>query len=143
MSLSFYKRNPEGLRRLVELLETTPMERRTKMIEAGNREDKHYTDLALSLMMSFTDIISMPDMELAEVAAHAPVRTIAAALFQLPEEVRKRFFLCSPAKLRGDLKEYMEHEFTLREVGGARLKMVEIARGCERRGLIKTKHISV
>jgi flagellar motor switch protein FliG len=142
MGISFYKRNPDGLRRLVELLETTPMERRTKMIDAGLKEDKHYTDMALSLMMSFADIVQMPDMELAEVVGTAPPRTIAAAIFQQPEEVRKRFLMCAPPKIRGDLKDYMTHEFTLREVGGARLKMVEIARGLERKGLIQTKRIA-
>ncbi len=142
MSLSFYKRNPEGLRRLVELLESTPLERRQKMIDAGIKEDKHYTDLALSLMLSFADIVNMPDAELAEVAAISPPRTLAAAIFQQPEDVRKRFFLCSPAKIRGDLKDYMTHEFTLREVGGARLKLVEITRSLERKGLIQTKRIA-
>ena len=142
MSYARYKRDPEGLRKLVELLETAPAERRQRMIDAGNQEDKHYTAMAVRLMMAFEDIVSMPEMELAELIASSPPRVLGAALFRQPEDVRRRFLMNSPARIRGELKDYLTHEFALSEVGGARLKLVEIARSLEKRGLLQTKRIA-
>ena len=42
-----FKRNPDGLRQLVELLESTPSSRRQKMIDVGMQEDPDYTKQAL------------------------------------------------------------------------------------------------
>ena len=64
-----FKRSPEGFRKLVELLESTPPSRRQKMIDVGMEEDAEYTNRALQYVMNFDDIIKLPDTELAEVCA--------------------------------------------------------------------------
>src|SRR4051812_12654668 len=86
-----FKRGPEGFRALVELLETTPTTRRKKMIDAGMAEDAFFTERALQYMMTFQDVMDLPDMELAELIALAPVRTVAFAIRSSPPEVQKRF----------------------------------------------------
>ena len=77
---SRYKRDPDGFRKLVELLETTPKERRERMIEVGKKEDYDYTEKALSYLMTFKDILEMKDEELAEVLVKAPPRMIAISI---------------------------------------------------------------
>ena len=61
-----FKRTQEGFRSLIELLETTPMSRRQKMIDVGMAEDPVYTEKALSYVLTFEDVIQLPDLELAE-----------------------------------------------------------------------------
>ena len=61
-----FKRDPGGLRKLVELLETTPILRRQKMIDVGMAEDPVYTEKVLKFVMTFEDVIKLPDVELAE-----------------------------------------------------------------------------
>jgi flagellar motor switch protein FliG len=136
-----FKRNPEGFRQLVELLELTPSARRQKMIDVGMAEDAAYTQKALDHMMTFEDILKLPDMELAEVLAKTPPRTIAFALRPSNEEVRARFIRCCKPTIGAEVKSYVESEVGLREIGGAQLKMVEIARKLERAGLVKAKKI--
>jgi flagellar motor switch protein FliG len=136
-----YKQSPDGFRKLVELLETTPMSRRQKMIDAGLAEDSRYTHQALQYVMEFKDIIGLPDSELAEVLARAPGRIVAYALSGLEESHRDRFLKCTPPKLLGEVKDFLDVNLSAFDISGARVKLISIARECERRGLVKTKAI--
>lgn len=136
-----YKQSPEGFRKLVELLETTPASRRQKMIDAGLAEDSGYTHRALEYVMEFQDILGLPDAELAEVLARSPARIVAYALCGLEETHRDRFIKCVPPKLMGEVKDFLGVDAPARDVSGARVKLITIARELERRGLVKTKAI--
>jgi flagellar motor switch protein FliG len=137
-----FKRNPDGFRKLVELLETTPLSRRQKMIDIGMAEDPEYTRRALEMVMTFKDIIGLPEMELAEVCAKAPPRMLAYALNLADEDTKKRFFKCSEPRIAAQLKDYLGMKIGPAEVGGAQLKVVETVRDLERQGLVRTKKIS-
>ncbi len=138
---SRFKKNPDGLRSLVELLESTPRERRQKMIEVGIQEDPDYTDRALALMLTFEDILQLPDGELAELTASSPPAVLAAAIFRQPEAVKERFLKATPPRQQGELRDAMEIEPELRAIGGAQLKLISIARQLEKKGFIQTKRI--
>jgi flagellar motor switch protein FliG len=138
-----FKRDPNGFRRLVELLEATPKSRRDRMIEVGHQEDRDYTEKAMSYMMTFEDVLKMPDAELAELMAAAPTRVIGTAISRAPEDVRERFLRNCPLGRGGEVKDYIKSDVALSAIGGAQLKLVEITRGLERQGLIKTKQIPV
>jgi flagellar motor switch protein FliG len=136
-----FKRSPEGFRKLVELLETTPIARRQKMIDVGMEEDAEYTKKALEYVMDFQDILNLPDMELAEVCAKAPPRMLAYAISQSTADIKERFLRCSKPKVGSEIRDYMEVKIGLREIGGAQLKVVESARELERNGFVRTKKI--
>lgn len=137
-----FKRDQGGLRKLVELLETTPSVRRQKMIDVGMAEDPDYTKKALELMMTFHDVIKLPDLELAEVIAQAPSgRTIAYAIKPSTPDVHERFLRNSKPQIAAEVKDLLSVEMGAREIGGAQLKLVEIARKLEKQGLVKTKRI--
>jgi flagellar motor switch protein FliG len=138
---SRFKRNPDGFRSLVELLETTPSSRRQKMIDVGMAEDPDYTQRALSFMMTFEDILKLPDVELAEVLAKAPPRIIGYSIKNADEEAKTRFLRNTTPQIAAEVRSYLEMQIGLREVGGAQLKMVETARQLERKGLVRTKRI--
>lgn len=136
-----FKRSPDGFRKLVELLETTPVSRRQKMIEVGMAEDAAYTEKALRYVMDFKDIINLPDMELAEVCAKAPPRMIAFAICQLDEDVKQKFLRSCKPKVLAEVRDWIETKVGLREIGGAQLKVIESARELERSGFVRTKKI--
>jgi flagellar motor switch protein FliG len=136
-----FKRTPEGFRALIELLETTPVSRRQKMIDVGNAEDREYTERALKFMLTFEDVINLPDMELAEVIATAPPRMTGYAISKSSKEIQDRFLKNSIARLAGEIRDFMQTTIGLREVGGAQLKLVEVTRQLEKKGLVKTKQI--
>jgi len=136
-----FKRNADGFRHLVELLETTPQVRRQKMIDVGMQEDPDYTIRAMEFMLNFNDLMNLPDAELVEVLAVAPARTTGYAFSQAPDTIKNRLLLIAPPRLRADLKDYLGVTVGPREIGGAQLKLVEITRQLERKGLVKTKKI--
>lgn len=136
-----YKKQPGGFRMLVELLESTPSVRRQKMVDAGMKEDPDYTHTALSYVLTFQDVLDMPDNELAEVLSLSPVRMVGYAVAKAPQETKDRFLKCCKPQMMAEVKDYMEAKVTDREIGGAQLKLVESARQAEKRGHIKTKRI--
>jgi flagellar motor switch protein FliG len=136
-----FKKSPTGFRQLVELLESTPHARRLKMIEVGMEEDPAYTQQALECMMTFEDVIHLPDLELAEVVAKAPPRVMAYSLRQATEEIRTRFLRNAKPVVAAELKGFMDVNIGPREIGGAQLKMVEVARGLEKMGRVRSKRI--
>lgn len=136
-----FKKDPDGFRKLIELLETTPVVRRQKMIDVGMQEDAVYTQRALELMMTFEDVLGLPDLELAEVVAAAPARMLAFAICKAGEEIHKRFLGNAQPKVRAEIRDFLLVNAGPREIGGAQLKIVEIARQLERRGRVSAKKI--
>jgi flagellar motor switch protein FliG len=136
-----FKRDQDGFRKLVELLESTPASRRQKMIDVGMEEDAEYTQKALQFVMDFHDIIDLPDLELAEVCAKAPARMIAYAISPLSTEIRERFLRACKPKVFAEVRDMLEVKIGQREIGGAQLKVIESARELERAGYVKTKRI--
>lgn len=136
-----FKRDPEGLRALVELLETTPLVRKQKMIEVGMIEDANFTQMALIYVYTFEDIITLPDMELAELLSVAPPRISAMAIQPLESEVHKRFIKNAKSPIGAQIKEFLDTEYTLQEVGGAQLRLIEMTRKLEAKDRIRTKKI--
>lgn len=137
-----FKRNPEGLRQLVELLESTPASRRKKMVDVGMQEDPEYTQKALQYMMTFADVLGLPDMELAEVLAEVPPRFAAIAIYSSSQEIKDRFISRCPPKSAAEMKEALESSgVSPSQIGGGQLKLIETTRKLEKKGLIKAKRI--
>ncbi len=138
-----FKREAEGFRKLIELWETTPVLRRQKMIDVGMAEDAVFTEKVLKYIMTFEDVIALPDLEMAELVAAAPTRMTGYAISKSGEEVQKRFLRNAIGGKAEEIREFIENspQTGLREIGGAQLKLVEIARQLEKKGLIKTKKI--
>lgn len=136
-----FKREKDGLRHLVELLEVTPAERRTKMINVGMKEDPEYTEQAVGLMLNFSDIVEFNDMELAELVAIAPGRITGLAISLSSEDVKVRFLKNAQVKRIGEIREAFEIKSSPATVGGAQLRLIGFARELERKGLLKKKKI--
>jgi flagellar motor switch protein FliG len=137
-----FKRNPDGLRQLVELLESTPAARRQKMIDVGMEEDPEYTKKALQYVLTFDDVTKLPDLELAEVLSETPGRFIAFAIHSASDEIKTRFISKANPKTGAEIKEFLDTpNVTALQVGGGQMKMIETTRKLEKRGLVKTKRV--
>jgi hypothetical protein len=139
-----FKKNPEGLRQLVELWESTPLVRRQKMIDMGMDEDPEYTKKALSFVLTFDDIIKLPDLELAEVLAGTPPASVGYAIHVAPPEIRNRFLSKVLLPIGHQIKEILAQSTpnpSMIEAG--QIKLVMVARNLERTNVIGTKRIPV
>lgn len=136
-----FKKAPGGFRALVELLETTPLVRRQKMIDVGMQEDREYTEKALQFCMNFEDVLELNESELAEVLSSAPPRIVAFAIKYSDAEIQKRFMRCSKPPIASEIRDCLTQNIGKAETGGAQLKMVEYTRQLEKRGLITAKRI--
>lgn len=139
---SRFKKNPFGFRSLVELLETTPQSRRQKMIAVGMAEDKNYTEKALQYIIHFDDIVSLQDAELMELLNDAPPRLVAYAIHSSGKQVQQRFIERSPPRLGAEIKDFLDTpNVTVSQISGGQIKLIEMMRKLEKRGIIKTKRI--
>ena len=139
-----YKRDPNGIRKMVELIEATPITRRQRMIEIGMEEDSRYTKYLLQFVLTFEDVLSLPDMELAELISSAPARIVALSIAKAPVEIRDRFKKNTVSSAMAELRDAMDTIGTdppLRDIGGAQLKMIELTRKLEKAGKIRTKQV--
>jgi flagellar motor switch protein FliG len=136
-----YKKDPGGFRKLVELLEVTPKDKRDKMIEIGVQEDAEYTKRALSFCYNFLDILNLPDAELAEVLGISSPRTVAMAFSASGPGMHEKVLKLSPRQSQIEIKDLIEATYKPNEVGGAQFKIIEATRQLERRGKVMTKRI--
>lgn len=136
-----FKKDPDGFRKLVELLETTPVERRKKMIDVGMREDPEYTEKALQYVLTFEDILNLDKLEVADLMSVAPPKLMGAALRHASPEIQEKFLTNAKPHIASQTQELFEVEIPLRDIGGAQLRIIEVARSLEKKGLIKKKKI--
>ena len=138
-----YKKSPSGLRQIVELIESTPMSRRQKMIDVGMSEDPEYTRKILSFVLTFEDVVKLPDLELAQVLSGVPGQWIGYSIHNQPKEVQDRFLAQSQPKIIADLKEVLENpNVTPFQISAGRSKLIEATRALEKKGYVKTKAIT-
>lgn len=139
----FKKSKSDGFRQFIELIESTPASRRKHLVDVSMQEDPKYTEEALKYIITFQDILSMPDLELAEIIANSKPRTLAFAIRTLGEDVFKRFLRNAPHILAAQIKDEASVGCGLAEVGSAQLKLVSIARDLEKKGVINLKKIPI
>lgn len=138
-----YKRDPDGFRKLVELLESVPSSRRQKMIDAGMKEDEEYTSRAIEYILTMQDILELPEAELIELISKTPARIVAYSIQEASQDVQEYFVECADPRKRASLKEELEKETGPTERGGAQMKLIEAARELERNGVITVKKIPI
>lgn len=137
-----FKKEPGGFRKLVELLESTPAVRRKKMIEVGMQEDREYTEKAMSFLINFDDVLNLPDLELAEVIADTQPKFVGLAIHSASQEIKDRFLSKSQAQQAAIIRETLElPSISLPQIGSAQMKMIEVTRKLEKKGVIRTKRI--
>lgn len=136
-----YKRSPDGLRQLVELLEQKAGPKRQVLIDAGMNEDPDYTQLALQYVISFADVEALNDMELAEVLSATPPPVVGMAFSRSKPEVKERVIKCANPRSAAEFKDALESTDEKAPIGGAQLKLIAAMRKLEKKGVVKTKRV--
>lgn len=137
-----YKKDPDGLRRLVELLETTPLTRRQDLIDRGMKEDPGYTKTALSYVLTFQDIVQLPEMELTEVICAMKPKSVAAAISSVSDAAQKtRMLKCVPRHLVVEINNHLDSQLSAAELGNAKKEAIEKTRQLEGKGVLTLKKI--
>jgi flagellar motor switch protein FliG len=136
-----YKKASGGFRQLVELLEATPKSKLEKMIAVGMQEDQEYTLMALSFMMTWDDVLKLPEMELAEVIQSSPPQFVGVAIQRLDKPMQDLFIRCAKPAQGGEIRDGLAVEAQVKEINGARAKLMQVARELERKGYVKSKKI--
>ena len=105
-------------------------------------EDPDYTNLAMSYVITFEDVLHLPDIELDRLLAETPTRITAYAIYSANDEIKNRFLAHSRPRAVAEIREYFgTPNVTPIQIGGGQLKMIEITRKLEKRGIIKTKKV--
>lgn len=136
-----YKRSPDGLRQLVELLEQKTGSKRQVLVDAGMNEDPDYTQLALQYVISFADVEGLNDMELAEVLSSTPAPVIGIAFSRSSAEVKQRVIKCANPRSAAEFKDSLENPDEKAPIGGAQLKLIASMRKLEKKGIVKVKRV--
>ncbi len=137
-----FKKNPDGLRQLIELLETTPAARRKKMIDVGMIEDASYTQKALEYMMTFEDVLKLSDLELTQLITDTPARLIGCAIYTCTDEIKNRFLNRSTPAIANEIKEILETpNISAAQIGSGQLKLTSQLRQLEKRGFTQYKRV--
>ena len=136
-----YKRDPDGFRRLVELLETTPLKRRQELVAAGLKEDADYTNAAMDHILTFQVVMALPQMELTEVLAGLKAKSVAHAILGLPEAERERLLACVQRAKVVEVNSYLDTTPSPIELGQAKKEAIIKARELERSGVLTVKRI--
>lgn len=136
-----YLRDQNGLRRLVELLETTPLKRREELIKAGAEEDPEVIALAMEYIITFRDIIDLDQMELTEVLAEMKPKAIAFCALSVTEKQKQKILDSIMRQLEVEVNSYLEFTPSASETGQARLTAIKAARSLEAANKIGLKKI--
>lgn len=137
-----YKKDPDGFRRLVELLETTPMKRRQELIDRGMKEDPSYTKAALDHIITFQDIVGLPEMELTEVIAAMKPKNVAFCIVKEENaQVKERFLACVQKTRVIEVHSYLDMTPAATEIGQAKKEAIAAARKLEQSGILNLKRI--
>jgi len=140
--LTRYKRKGvSGLRDFAALLESTPQDRRKKILDAALADDPRYVELAQKYMYVFEDVFKLPAHELDIVLGTVPPRLLGMALKGTEESVLRSILNQSQPRVRSGIQEVLEENLTPVQISGARYKVLETLRMLERKGDILTKAI--
>ncbi len=126
-------KKPGGFESLVSFLETTPREKREKLLESLAAEDAEFMHRVKESVMGFEELESVRDDILMEVTYELgeKMQVLALALYKLEnEKFVEKFKRCLAPKQMASYKEAVAslNQVTKSQREGAQLKLVEIMR---------------
>jgi flagellar motor switch protein FliG len=143
MSLERYLKDENGLRKYVQLMETTPPTKRKTLMDAGRAENSLFVETAEQYIITFEKITRLPEMELTEVLGDTGLKidAVAAALLSIADTaLREKLVALIPKKTMPFVVKQMQErpDPKLNEIGQARLAFIQKARELESEGKLKS-----
>lgn len=144
MSITLRHKKPGAFRKLVLSLETTPADRRKKILESFRAEDAMFADHAEQSLFEFKDFATTNELVLCEVvdAMKNEMRTLALALKNGPADLVGKFTRVMRPQQAYDFKEYTEGMASVlsREQVAAQFRVISKARDMEEAGKFTLKN---
>jgi flagellar motor switch protein FliG len=130
-------KKPGGFRKLVNSLETTVLEKRSKIIEMMRQEDPEFIEQVEASLFNFDDFMSVDDLVLCEILGFLKdePRTLAVALYHASNAALiDKFTKNMPPALRFNFKDETENlrGVTQREQIAARFRIIQKTRDMEK-----------
>lgn len=147
MSITARHKKPGAFRLLVTSMETTPPERREKIMNAIQADDPELAAHLQKSLFSFAEFSTLGDLALAEIIGEFQneMRTVALALYKCKDEALVAKFLRNmAASTAAGYKEAAEElkEVKVREQVSAQFRMIAKARELEKNARLKLKSLS-
>ncbi len=144
MSLIARHKKPGAFRKLVNSLEITPQDRRTKILNAMRAEDPDFVTAVEKCLFEFSEFKNLSEMILADVvyAMKDDMRSVAIALYKCKDEELLNKFMKSMLPAQGSaFKEEMSMltAITVGQQKGAQFKVIEKARELQENGVVTIK----
>jgi flagellar motor switch protein FliG len=149
MSIIARHKKPGGFRKLVNSLETTPVEKRIKILDSLRREDPAFVEDVEACIFNFEEFGALNDLVMAEIVGSlkpGDIKSLAYALYKCPDTALVEKF--TKNMMPPIFFQYREHSesisqlHTYEQVGG-RFRIIEKARELEeQRKFTLKKYIS-
>lgn len=136
-----YMRDNDGLRRLVELLETTPLKRRQQLLEAGQAENSEIIELVSQYILTFRDIIELPQEQLIEVIAEMKPRAVAICALSVESPLREKILGSVMTNAQLEVNSYLDTVASPADIGQSRLAAIQVARSLEATDRLNLKRL--
>ena len=146
MGVDRYSKDDEGFRKYVELLESTPTAKRKTFLDAAKAENPKFAEAAEKYVLTFERIMNLPDLELTEVLGAPGLKPehLAIAILSVEDlNLRAKLLNMLPRELAPKVQVVVKDGPKLEpyNIGGARLQIIQAARGLEKRGMLKSVQI--
>lgn len=146
MGVDRYSKDDEGFRKYVELIESTPVNKRKDLLESARGENPIFADAVEKHMLTFDRIIRLPPLEVTEVfsAVELKPEIIAVAICSVEDaELKERLIQSLPRKIAVAVHQEIKLDPAPEafKVGGARLQVIQAARSLEKVGKLKSVQI--
>lgn len=110
MALLTRYRRSGGFRQLILLIETSPQERKDKLLKAIEGEDEHWAHLIKEKMITSDMVFGWKDDVLAKIFAHLQPHHCAVLMSQFDSDKQKRLFHYFHPTLYSQVKSEIESE---------------------------------
>lgn len=142
MGMTDRHKKPGGFRKLVNSLEVTGPDKRTKILDSMRVEDLGFVTDVEKCVFTWNEFINVPDMVVSEILFHvSDYRSLALALYKDTTGVSEKFKKNCPAKQAIKIREEEEllTDVTASQKMAGQFKLIELARKLEHEGKFKLK----
>lgn len=144
MALDRYIRDDDGFRKYLELIESTPTQKRAALLESARAENPVFAAEAEKYLITFEKICLLSDLELTEVLGSIKPEFLAIGIASTEDAgIKAKLLGMIPRDLSPQVGRLLKENPTPKpyDVGGARLKWIQAARALEKAGKLKSIHV--
>lgn len=144
MSIVDRHKKPGGFKKLVYSLEVTAPEKRAKILDSFRAEDPEFTKEVEACILTFEEIVTLPETAICEILHTANMKNVAFALYKADQSIVDKFKRNIPPKRMIEFRDESESiaEIRVADQMAAKFRIVEAARSCEEKGLISIKKMN-